>query len=130
MPRVSDDCLNSLFSYVMHISNFTIFTSFSTVDGDVYGLFSHFSFFHQEMNFISEGSVLHYGQKVEDCTLGRLWDELKSSCDFINAQNEVEIFNRHNRWKKRGIAMVPTKFGIAFTFKSMNQVHSFFFCTP
>ncbi|TMX00398.1 hypothetical protein EJD97_000888 [Solanum chilense] len=75
----------------------------------------------KEMNFISEGSVLHYGQKVEDCTLGRLWDELKSSCDFINAQNEVETFNLHNRWKKRGIAMVPTKFGIAFTFKSMNQ---------
>ncbi|MED6171547.1 xylitol dehydrogenase [Stylosanthes scabra] len=33
----------------------------------------------------------------------------------------VDLFNSHNRWKKRGIAMVPTKFGIPFTIKLMNQ---------
>lgn len=88
-----------------------------------------FSFFDQEMNFIGEGSVLHYGQRIEDCTLGRLWNELKSSRDFINAQNEVENFNHQNRWKKRGIAMVPTKFGISFTTKFMNQVSWCLCCT-
>ncbi|KAG5577770.1 hypothetical protein H5410_057904 [Solanum commersonii] len=75
----------------------------------------------REMNFVSKGSILYYGQKVEDCTLGRVWNELKSSCDFINAQKEVENFNRHNRWKKRGIAMVPTNLGISFTTKFVNQ---------
>lgn len=75
----------------------------------------------REMNFQSEGSILHYGQKLEHCTLVQLWNQLKSSCDFPRARAEVEEFNVRNRWKKRGIAMVPTKFGISFTTKFMNQ---------
>lgn len=75
----------------------------------------------REINFLSEGSILHYGQQIQDCTLHRVWDELKKSCNFLKARSEVEEFNLHNRWKKRGIAMVPTKFGISFTTKFMNQ---------
>lgn len=75
----------------------------------------------REINFLSEGSVLHFGQQIQHCTLQRLWNELKSSCDFLKARKEVEKFNFHNRWKKRGVAMVPTKFGISFTTKFMNQ---------
>lgn len=65
---------------------------------------------------------MHYGQKLEHCTLAQLWNELKLSCDFVKAREEVDQFNDHNRWRKRGIAMVPTKFGISFTTKLMNQV--------
>uniref|UniRef100_A0A5B7CCF3 xanthine dehydrogenase n=1 Tax=Davidia involucrata TaxID=16924 RepID=A0A5B7CCF3_DAVIN len=75
----------------------------------------------REINFLDEGSILHYGQQIQHCTLQRLWNELKSSCDFLKAQKEVEKFNLQNRWKKRGVAMVPTKFGISFTTKLMNQ---------
>ncbi|GFP87006.1 xanthine dehydrogenase 1 [Phtheirospermum japonicum] len=76
----------------------------------------------REINFQRDGSVLHYGeQKLVDCTLGRLWDQLKASCNFSGARKEVEQFNNDNRWKKRGIAMIPTKFGISFTNKFMNQ---------
>lgn len=80
------------------------------------------------MNFVGEGSILHYGQEIQHCTLDRLWSQLKSSCDFVNAREEVKRFNLHNRWKKRGVAMVPTNFGISFTTKFMNQVNllSFF----
>lgn len=75
----------------------------------------------REINFQKEGSVLHYGQKLQNCTLTQLWNQLKLSCEFSRAQEEVDQFNSKNRWKKRGIAMVPTKFGISFTVKSMNQ---------
>ncbi|XAR60386.1 Xanthine dehydrogenase, partial [Bertholletia excelsa] len=75
----------------------------------------------REINFLHEGSVLHFGQQIKHCTLQRLWNELKSSCDFLKAQKDVEQFNIQNRWKKRGVAMVPTKFGISFTTKFMNQ---------
>ncbi|XP_031281562.1 xanthine dehydrogenase 1-like isoform X2 [Pistacia vera] len=75
----------------------------------------------REINFQGEGSITHYGQKLEFCTLAPLWNELKVSCDFLNARKEAEIFNLNNRWKKRGVAMVPTKFGISFTLKLMNQ---------
>nr|XP_043631064.1 xanthine dehydrogenase 1-like [Erigeron canadensis] len=75
----------------------------------------------REINFLSDGSILHYGQKVEDCTLHRLWDELKKSCNFLKVRSEVEKFNLNNRWKKRGVAIIPTMFGISFTIKFMNQ---------
>ena len=31
-------------------------------------------------------------------------------------------FNARSRWRKRGFAAVPTKFGISFTTKFLNQV--------
>lgn len=65
---------------------------------------------------------MHYGQKIEHSTLDRIWNELKTSCDLYNARKEIEQFNSNNRWKKRGIALIPTKFGISFTAKFMNQV--------
>lgn len=70
---------------------------------------------------------MHYGQKIQHCTLSQLWNELKLSCDFVKARQEVDQFNGHNRWRKRGVAMVPTKFGISFTTKLMNQVNAEFF---
>ncbi|XP_057849574.2 xanthine dehydrogenase 1 isoform X2 [Cryptomeria japonica] len=75
----------------------------------------------KEQNFHKEGHVLHYGQKLEQCRLQQVWNALKVSCDFNVAHLEVDKFNSLNRWKKRGIAMVPTKFGISFTTKFMNQ---------
>ncbi|GMY16295.1 xanthine dehydrogenase 1-like isoform X1 [Fagus crenata] len=75
----------------------------------------------REINFQGEGSVLHYGQQLQHCTLSPLWNELKLSCDLLNARKEVNQFNVKNRWRKRGIAIVPTKFGISFTAKFMNQ---------
>ncbi|KAK3205307.1 hypothetical protein Dsin_019353 [Dipteronia sinensis] len=75
----------------------------------------------REINFQGEGSILHYSQQLQHCTLLPLWNELKLSCDFLKARQEVDQFNVNNRWKKRGVAMVPTKFGISFTTKFMNQ---------
>ncbi|KAM4084737.1 hypothetical protein ACJW30_08G155200 [Castanea mollissima] len=75
----------------------------------------------KEINFQGEGSVLHYGQQLLHCTLSQVWNELKISCDFLNARKEVNQYNVNNRWRKRGIAIVPTKFGISFTAKFMNQ---------
>jgi xanthine dehydrogenase/oxidase len=34
---------------------------------------------------------------------------------------EIERYNSENRWRKRGISVVPLKFGIAFTAKFLNQ---------
>ncbi|XP_048626135.1 xanthine dehydrogenase 1 [Brassica napus] len=75
----------------------------------------------KEMNFQVEGSITHYSQCLQHCTLHQLWKELKVSCNFLKARREVDEFNSHNRWKKRGVAMVPTKFGVSFTKTFMNQ---------
>lgn len=37
----------------------------------------------------------------------------------------IVLIIRDNRWKKRGISVVPTKFGIAFTVPHLNQTGAF-----
>ena len=37
-------------------------------------------------------------------------------------QTAVKEFNERSRFRKRGLAMTPTKFGISFTTKFLNQV--------
>lgn len=51
----------------------------------------------------------------------RCWHECKEQAEFDKRKASIDEFNRQNRWRKRGIAMVPTKFGIAFTAVFMNQ---------
>lgn len=51
----------------------------------------------------------------------RCWYECKEQAKFDERKAQIEEFNRKNRWRKRGIAMVPTKFGIAFTALFLNQ---------
>ncbi|KAF8112241.1 hypothetical protein N665_0065s0026 [Sinapis alba] len=75
----------------------------------------------KEMNFQVEGSITHYSQSLQHCTLHQLWKELKVSSNFLKARKEANDFNSQNRWRKRGVAMIPTKFGISFTIKFMNQ---------
>lgn len=55
------------------------------------------------------------GQKLDFCNLRIIWDDLYQSSDFAKRQQEVEKFNQENRWRKRGIVMVPQKHGIGFT---------------
>ncbi|RLN49926.1 hypothetical protein BBJ29_001688 [Phytophthora kernoviae] len=72
-------------------------------------------------NMYVEGQTTHYGQPLEDFNLRSLWQHTIDRSGFYTKKAEVEAFNMTNRWKKRGIAIVPTKFGISFTSKFMNQ---------
>lgn len=77
----------------------------------------------QELNFYKVGDRTHYNQLIENYTVEKCWQEVMSQSDFQNREQQVEQYNRENRWKKRGIAMAPVKFGIAFGAKFLNQVH-------
>ena len=58
---------------------------------------------------------------LEGCQAQRLWHELSAKAEFAKREAEVAAFNAEHVWRKRGIAMLPTKFGISFTAKFMNQ---------
>ncbi|XP_058793000.1 xanthine dehydrogenase isoform X2 [Phymastichus coffea] len=74
-----------------------------------------------EMNLYSEGDVTHYNQLLENCTLRRCWDECIALGNFRERMENVKAFNKEHRYRKRGLAIVPTKFGIAFTALFLNQ---------
>ncbi len=57
----------------------------------------------------------HFGQKLDFCNIRTIWDDLYKSSDFEKRQKAVVKFNQENRWRKRGIVMVPQKHGIGFT---------------
>lgn len=59
--------------------------------------------------------MTHFGQELDFCNIREIWDALKKSSHFEEREREVQAFNRKHRWRKRGIAMMPQKHGIAFT---------------
>ncbi|CAG9785631.1 unnamed protein product [Diatraea saccharalis] len=95
------------------------------------------------VNLYREGQMTHFNQTLTYCTLRRCWDECIETSKYWERKNEVEVFNRYvyskfvfgymynfdsenillyylfslsrsYRWKKKGIALVPTKYGISF----------------
>jgi xanthine dehydrogenase/oxidase len=57
----------------------------------------------------------HHGQRLRFCNIREIWDDLYQSSEFARREQEIQEFNRTSRWRKRGIAMIPQKYGIAFT---------------
>lgn len=75
----------------------------------------------RERNLYAEGDRTHFGQPIIGWNVPRCLSELKARCDFDGRSASIEEFNRVNRYKKRGISIMPTKYGINFTAKFMNQ---------
>ena len=75
----------------------------------------------RSLNMYREGDRTHFNQEMEYCTVGRCWQECQTMSNFQERKVRVYQFNEANRWKKRGMAIIPTKFGIAFTALFLNQ---------
>ncbi|XP_015600760.1 xanthine dehydrogenase [Cephus cinctus] len=74
-----------------------------------------------ELNLYKEGDVTHYNQILTHCTLNRCWKECLAMANYEARMETIREYNREHRYRKRGMAVIPTKFGIAFTAKFLNQ---------
>lgn len=73
-------------------------------------------------NFYRKGkSTTPYGMKVTDNIINEVVDELERTSKYQKRRKEIAKFNAENRFLKKGIALNPVKFGIAFTLKHLNQ---------
>ncbi|GAB6020637.1 hypothetical protein CHUAL_003308 [Chamberlinius hualienensis] len=75
----------------------------------------------RELNLVQEGQQTPYKQVVEHCTMKRCWDECSKMSNYWGRRKDVEEWNRNNRWRKRGLAIIPTKFAVSFDIKFLNQ---------
>ncbi|XP_042311337.1 LOW QUALITY PROTEIN: xanthine dehydrogenase/oxidase [Sceloporus undulatus] len=75
----------------------------------------------RKLNLYNEGDLTHFNQKLEGFTLRRCWEECLKNSDYHSRRKLIDEYNRQNRWKKRGMAIIPTKFGISFTIPFLNQ---------
>ncbi|XP_059516200.1 xanthine dehydrogenase/oxidase isoform X2 [Myotis daubentonii] len=72
-------------------------------------------------NMYKEGDLTYFDQKLEGFTVPRCWDECLASSQYHARKSEVDKFNKENCWKKRGLCIIPTKFGISFLTPFLNQ---------
>ena len=72
------------------------------------------------------GDRLPFGpDDVNILTDEHILPEVFKKCDesfkISERRSRIAEFNRNSKWKKRGVAIVPTMFGVAYELKHMNQ---------
>ncbi|SEA65402.1 xanthine dehydrogenase molybdopterin binding subunit [Paraburkholderia sartisoli] len=69
----------------------------------------------------TERNLTPYGQTVEDNVIHELIDELEATSDYRARRESIRAFNANNTILKKGLALTPVKFGIAFNVTHFNQ---------
>jgi xanthine dehydrogenase/oxidase len=72
-------------------------------------------------NMYTNGNATPFGTVLEEFNVPEAWDMAIQKSDFFNRERQVREFNANNKWTKRGIFLLPTKYGINYTAKFMNQ---------
>ena len=62
-----------------------------------------------------------YNQEIEDCIGDKVIDQLEIESNYRARRAEMNAFNKTSKYKKRGMSLVPLKFGISFTATMLNQ---------
>lgn len=75
----------------------------------------------REKNLYHISDTTPYGQSMEYDYVQDVWDRLKLTSDFTNRLQAVREFNQSNRWRKRGISMMPLKYGLGYNLGFLQQ---------
>jgi len=80
----------------------------------------------RQLNFYQDATIdsfdcTPYGQELRYCRIHQVWKDLRENAHFATRSQAVQAFNEANRWRKRGIAMTPIKYGVSYTYLPMNQ---------
>ena len=78
------------------------------------------------VNYYGEdtGDETPYGQKVEDNRIVDVVEGVLARADWNSRRRKVDEFNKVNKILKKGLAMMPVKFGISFNLPTLNQAGS------
>ncbi|XP_061182872.1 xanthine dehydrogenase-like [Saccostrea echinata] len=69
----------------------------------------------RRQNLYKKGQVTPAKMPLTYCNIRELTSQLLSSADYVTRQQQVSSYNQANRWKKKGLSVVPMKFGIDWT---------------
>jgi len=74
-------------------------------------------------NLYKVGEHTPFLQKIdEDWHIPMMMEQVRKEVDYDNRRAAIEKFNSEHKWRKRGISMIPTKFGLSFaTALHLNQ---------
>ena len=75
----------------------------------------------REINMYKPHEITHFNQELKDWHVPIMYKQLQEESDYETRRAAITKFNKTHKWKKRGLALVPTKFGISFTALFLNQ---------
>lgn len=75
----------------------------------------------REINMYQPGDHTHFNQKLEDYFVPHMWKQIMETTAYQDRKKAVAEFNATHKWQKKGISIIPTKFGISFTALFLNQ---------
>ena len=62
-----------------------------------------------------------YNQLIEDFVADKVMDQLEAESGYRQRRTVIDSYNKSSKYRKRGLALVPLKFGISFTATMLNQ---------
>ncbi|KJZ71963.1 Xanthine dehydrogenase [Hirsutella minnesotensis 3608] len=75
----------------------------------------------REVNFYKPHGVTHFNQTLEDWHVPLMYQQVQDESFYNERRFMISKFNEEYKWRKRGLAIIPTKFGISFTALFLNQ---------
>lgn len=72
-------------------------------------------------NMYKTGDKTHFNQELKDWHVPLMYNQVLEESSYVERRRAVEEYNKKHKWSKRGMAIVPTKFGISFTALFLNQ---------
>ena len=75
----------------------------------------------REINMYKPHEPTHFKQELKDWHVPLMWDQVKTETSYAERREAVTAFNKTHKWKKRGLSLIPTKFGISYTALWFNQ---------
>ena len=75
----------------------------------------------REINLYQPEQETHFKQSLQDWHVPLMWKQIVAESDYEGRREAVDRFNQEHKWQKKGLALIPTKFGISFTALWLNQ---------
>ncbi len=80
----------------------------------------------RQVNFYAPNKVppyqtTPYNAELRDCLVEDVWYRMRQESNFDQRLQAVRDFNANNKWRKRGISMMPLKYGVSYTAVLLDQ---------
>lgn len=75
----------------------------------------------REINMYEVGGVTHFNQTLTDWHVPLMYKQVLEESGYAARREAITKFNKESKWRKRGLSIIPTKFGISFTALFLNQ---------
>lgn len=75
----------------------------------------------REQHMYQPGDLTHFNQELKDWHTPLMYKQVLDESSFHERRKAVDEYNQSHKWSKRGLSIIPTKFGISFIALFMNQ---------